>query len=105
MRGSGRLVRGTEVLSVVQGAKPWQGVWETKSPRSWSTFSILYMKFKCHVTADVTKMHDCLKGILMKLLTFSTRCGNCGKSFKQSYLLKSALFILRQYSLQFLKPE
>ena len=25
------------------------------SPRSWSTFPISYMKFSCHVTADVTK--------------------------------------------------
>ena len=35
--------------------KPWQEVWGTKSPRSWSTFSILYMKSRCDVIADVTK--------------------------------------------------
>ena len=51
-------VQGTDVRSVVQGAKPWQRVCpsEGRSPlRSWSTFSTLYMKFSCHVTANVTK--------------------------------------------------
>ena len=47
---------------------------------------MLYIKFRCHVTADV------------KLFIFSTRCS---KSFEQSYLLNSALLILRQCSCNF----
>ena len=43
-------VRGTEVPNVVQGAKPWQGV-----SQKVKHFFSLYMKFSCHVTADVTK--------------------------------------------------
>ena len=41
------------------------------------------------------KRQDCSEGILMKLLSVSTRCE---KYFEQSYLLKSALLILRQCS-------
>ena len=75
---------------VVQGAKLWQGVWGTKSPRSWSTFSNLYMEFSCHVTADVTKNAGLLErntNEIVKILH------TLWKSFKQSYLLKSALLI------------
>ena len=37
------------------GDEALAGGLETKFPRSWSTLSILYMKFSCHAAADVTK--------------------------------------------------
>ena len=79
------------------GTKPWQGAWGRSLPEAGALFQF-YNNLDATWQLIRQKMHDCLNRILEKLLIFSTRCW---KSFEQSYLLKSALLILRQCSYNF----